>query len=80
MNTAERLAYEEQILGRNGIISGVSTVNGLPVLGANNGLTGYPGWDYSPSNPRYNLLSQGQRDNEALPFLGTPGDGRELRG
>lgn len=54
MNTAQRLQFEEQILGPSNI---------LPV--GNTGRTGYPGWDYSPSNPRYNNLSAAQKQSEA---------------
>ncbi len=45
MTTAQRLQYEEQVLGGpTGILSSTQ-------------LTGYPGWDYSPSNPRFQGLS-----------------------
>jgi TonB-linked SusC/RagA family outer membrane protein len=54
MNTAQRLEYEEKLLGPSGI---------LPTTG---GLTGYPGWDYSPNNPRYQTLTQTQRDAERV--------------
>lgn len=53
MNTSQRLEYEERLLGPSGI---------LPVGGT--GLTGYPGWDYSPNNPRYAGLTQAQKDLE----------------
>ena len=43
MNTAQRLQYEEQFLGPSGVL-GTGTA------------TGYPGWDYSPTNPAYQLL------------------------
>ncbi|MFD2919111.1 SusC/RagA family TonB-linked outer membrane protein [Terrimonas rubra] len=44
MNTAERLAYEGEILG--------------PGLAPNpSALTGLPGWDYNPNNPRYQAQS-----------------------
>jgi TonB-linked SusC/RagA family outer membrane protein len=49
MNTAQRLQYEEQVLGGpNGILS-------------RTGLTGYPGWDYSPTNPRFQGLTAAQQ-------------------
>lgn len=53
MNTAERLKFEETILGPSSI---------LPVDGA--GKTGYPGWDYSKSNPRYGTLTPAQQQLE----------------
>lgn len=44
MNTTERLAYEGQLLG--------------PGLAPNpTALTGLPGWDYNPNNPRYQAQS-----------------------
>lgn len=53
MNTAERLQYEEKVLGGpNGILSSTA-------------ITGYPGWDYSPTNPRYQTLTAAQRATEA---------------
>lgn len=53
MNTAQRLQYEEKVLGGpNGILSSTA-------------ITGYPGWDYSPSNPRYQALTAAQRATEA---------------
>jgi TonB-linked SusC/RagA family outer membrane protein len=52
MNTEERLQYEENILGGTAGILGT-------------GLTGYPGWDYSPRNPRYQNLTPTQRATEA---------------
>lgn len=53
MNTAQRLEYEERIIGgTSGILSTTA-------------LTGYPGWDYSPNNPRYNTLTPAQRATEA---------------
>lgn len=53
MNTAERLQYEEKVLGGpNGILSSTS-------------ITNYPGWDYSPTNPRYQTLTAAQRATEA---------------
>jgi TonB-linked SusC/RagA family outer membrane protein len=55
MNTSQRLEYEEKLLGPSNI---------LPVGGG--GLTGYPGWDYSPNNPRYAGLTQTQKDAEKL--------------
>ncbi|HVG15081.1 MAG TPA: SusC/RagA family TonB-linked outer membrane protein, partial [Chitinophagaceae bacterium] len=49
MNTAERLRYEETVLGGPaGILS-------------TSGTTGYPGWDNSPSNPRYATLTPTQQ-------------------
>jgi TonB-linked SusC/RagA family outer membrane protein len=48
MNTAERLQYEEQLLGPSGNI-GVGTA------------TGYPGWDYSPNNPAYQASTPAQK-------------------
>jgi TonB-linked SusC/RagA family outer membrane protein len=64
MNTAERLQYEE-MLGQYGLIAGVTNPNGNPALTTGNGITGYPGWDYSPNNPRYQLISAAQRTTEA---------------
>lgn len=53
MNTAERLQFEEKVLGGpNGILS-------------NTAITGYPGWDYSPTNPRYQTLTAAQKATEA---------------
>ncbi len=53
MNTAERLKYEETVLGGPaGILSSTA-------------ITGFPGWDYSPNNPRYQTLSPTQRATEA---------------
>lgn len=53
MNTAQRLQYEENVLGGPaGILSAT-------------GITGYPGWDYSPNNPRYLTLSATQKATEA---------------
>lgn len=54
MNTAERLQYEEQVLG-----------GPAGILGSGTGITGYPGWDYSPNNPRYLTLTPAQRATEA---------------
>jgi TonB-linked SusC/RagA family outer membrane protein len=54
MNTAERLQYEEKVLGGPAGILSTSA------------LTGYPGWDYSPNNPRYQTLTTAQRAAEAL--------------
>lgn len=54
MNTEERLAFEENVLGGP---AGILTPAGL---------TGFPGWDYSPKNPRYQTLSAAQRTAEAL--------------
>ena len=48
MNTQQRLQYEEQFLGPSGVI-GAGTV------------TGYPGWDYSPTNPGYQSASPAQK-------------------
>ncbi|HPH84235.1 MAG TPA: SusC/RagA family TonB-linked outer membrane protein [Ferruginibacter sp.] len=53
MNTDQRLEYEEKVLG------GPAGV--LP----SNAITGFPGWDYSPNNPRYQTLSAAQRTTEA---------------
>ncbi|HEU4469765.1 MAG TPA: SusC/RagA family TonB-linked outer membrane protein [Flavisolibacter sp.] len=53
MNTDQRLQFEERILGPSGILS------------ASGGLTGFPGWDYSPNNPRYQNLSAAERAIEA---------------
>ncbi len=53
MNTAQRLEYEERVLG-----------GPTGVLGST-ALTGYPGWDYSPNNPRYLTLTPAQRATEA---------------
>ncbi len=52
MNTAQRLEYEEKFLG--------------PALLSPTALSGYPGWDYSLNNPRYQTLSATQRAAEAL--------------
>jgi TonB-linked SusC/RagA family outer membrane protein len=49
MNTAERLQYEETVLG------------GPAGLFASGAISGYPGWDYSPNNPRYASLSASQK-------------------
>lgn len=54
MNTAQRLEFEERLLGPSGTLS-TNTA----------GLTGYPGWDYSPNNPRYQTLTAAQRTREA---------------
>jgi len=54
MNTAQRLEFEERLLGPSGTLSRNSA-----------GLTGYPGWDYSPNNPRYQTLTAAQRTREA---------------
>jgi TonB-linked SusC/RagA family outer membrane protein len=54
MNTAERLEFEERILGPGGILATNAA-----------GLTGFPGWDYSPNNPRFNNLTAAQRATEA---------------
>jgi len=51
MNGAQRLEYEERIIG--------------PVLLSPTALSGYPGWDYSLNNPRYATLSATQRAAEA---------------
>lgn len=48
MNTTQRLQYEEQILGLAGTLSRTA-------------VTGFPGWDYSPSNPRFAALSAAQQ-------------------
>ena len=55
MNTTQRLQYEEKILGPGGVLPVSSTT----------GLTGFPGWDYSMANPRYQTLSAAQRSMEA---------------
>lgn len=52
MNTAERLQYEEQVLGGPAGILAPTTA-------------GFPGWTYSPLNPRYNTLTAAQRATEA---------------
>ena len=52
MNTAQRLEYEEKIIG--------------PALLSPTAINGYPGWDYSPNNPRYQTLSTTQRAAEAI--------------
>lgn len=54
MNTQQRLDYEENVLGGPAGI--------LP----STGITGFPGWDYSPKNPRYQTLTPAQRTAEAL--------------
>ncbi len=54
MNTQQRLDYEENVLGGPAGI--------LP----STGITGFPGWDYSPKNPRYQSLTPAQRAAEAL--------------
>jgi TonB-linked SusC/RagA family outer membrane protein len=51
MNSQERLEYEERVLG--------------PAILSTTALTGNPGWDYSPSNPRFQSLSTTQRATEA---------------
>ncbi len=48
MSTAERLQYEEQILGGGGLLSTTA-------------LTGFPGWDYSTNNPRFAALTPTQQ-------------------
>jgi TonB-linked SusC/RagA family outer membrane protein len=48
MNTQQRLQYEEQFLGPSGVI-GAGTA------------TGYPGWDYSPTNPAYQSSTAAQK-------------------
>lgn len=52
MNTTERLRYESEILGPG-------------LFPAPTGLTGLPGWDYSPNNPRYAGLSDAQKELNA---------------
>ena len=47
MTTAQRLEFEEKILGPGGFG------------------TGFPGWQYSPNNPRYQTLTPAQRATEA---------------
>jgi TonB-linked SusC/RagA family outer membrane protein len=54
MNTAQRLEYEERVLGGP---AGILTPTAI---------TGFPGWDYSPNNPRYQTLTPAQRASEAL--------------
>ena len=54
MNTAQRLEYEEKVLGGP---AGILTPNSL---------TGFPGWDYSPANPRFQNLTPAVRAAEAL--------------
>lgn len=53
MNTAERLEYEEKVLGGP---AGILTPTAI---------TGFPGWDYSPNNPRFQTLTPAQRTLEA---------------
>ena len=48
MNTQQRLQYEEQFLGPAGVL-GTGTA------------TGFPGWDYSPTNPGYQSSTAGQK-------------------
>jgi TonB-linked SusC/RagA family outer membrane protein len=49
MNTAERLEYEERVLGGPAGLYAAGTVSGLP------------GWDFSPNNPRYAGLTAAQK-------------------
>ena len=51
MNSAQRLEYEERVLG--------------PAILSPSALSGNPGWDYSPTNPRFQTLTPAQRANEA---------------
>ena len=51
MNSQQRLEYEERVLG--------------PALLSPTTLSGNPGWDYSPTNPRFQTLSPAQRAIEA---------------
>ncbi len=51
MNGAQRLEYEERVLG--------------PAILSPTALTGNPGWDYSPNNPRFQTLTPAQRATEA---------------
>jgi TonB-linked SusC/RagA family outer membrane protein len=51
MNTSQRLENEERVLG--------------PAILSPTALTGNPGWDYSPTNPRFQTLTPAQRANEA---------------
>jgi TonB-linked SusC/RagA family outer membrane protein len=51
MNSQERLQYEERVLG--------------PAILSQTALSGNPGWDYSPSNPRFQTLTPAQRTLEA---------------
>jgi TonB-linked SusC/RagA family outer membrane protein len=57
MNTNERLQFEEDILGGGTSSTGILSTTAL---------TGYPGWDYSLKNPRYQTLTAAQRATEAL--------------
>jgi TonB-linked SusC/RagA family outer membrane protein len=50
MNTAERLRFEAELLGPSGILATNAQ-----------GLTGYPGWDLSPTNPRWSSLTPAQQ-------------------
>lgn len=52
MNGSQRLQYEERVLG--------------PAILSPSALTGNPGWDYSPNNPRFQTLTPAQRATEAL--------------
>ncbi len=52
MNGLQRLEYEEKVLG--------------PAILSPSALTGNPGWDYSPNNPRFQTLTPAQRSAEAL--------------
>jgi TonB-linked SusC/RagA family outer membrane protein len=52
MNGQQRLDYEERVLG--------------PALLSPTSITGNPGWDYSPNNPRFQTLTPAQRAAEAL--------------
>ena len=47
-NTNERLRYEEEFLGPAGVIP----------VNATTRLSGYPGWDFSPKNPEFQVLPQ----------------------
>ncbi len=51
MNGQQRLDYEEKVLG--------------PSILSPTALNGYPGWDYSPNNPRFQTLTPAQRSAEA---------------
>jgi TonB-linked SusC/RagA family outer membrane protein len=52
MNSQQRLEYEERVLG--------------PAILSPTALSGNPGWDYSPTNPRFQTLTPAQRAAEGL--------------
>lgn len=62
MNTDQRLQYEEKVLGGQ---AGLLPPSVTPTPANPLGLSGFPGWDYSPNNPRYQTLSTAQRTLEA---------------